>query len=152
MIEVPYKLESDDEGILPCYGSKGAAGIDLQAYLPKEKKIVLYSGSPSILIPTGLYVDMTAHPGLFAAIYPRSGLGHKQGLVLGNGVGIIDNDYQGQIMISALNRGTWEIHIEHGMRIAQLVFQRYERVELSRMIEFEGKSERGAGGFGSTGV
>jgi dUTP pyrophosphatase len=133
-------------------GSNSAAGFDLVAW-PKEP-VVLQAGAPARLIPLGVKLFIE-DPSYFGAIYPRSGKGHKEGLVMGNSTGIIDADYQGDLFVSALNRnqnGYAPIRINPGDRIAQIVFQRYLAPELMRVDNFETETSRGAGGFGSTGV
>lgn len=130
----------------PHYASDGAAGLDLRAAL--DAPLVLSPGQTA-LIPTGIAIHL-ADPGLAAMILPRSGLGHKKGLVLGNLVGLIDSDYQGEIMVSAWNRGEEVVVIEPLMRIAQLVVVPVVQVAFEEVAEFEA-TQRGAGGFGSTG-
>ena len=130
----------------PQYASDGAAGLDLRAAI--DTPIVLAPGQTA-LIPTGIAIYL-ADPGLAAMILPRSGLGHKKGLVLGNLVGLIDSDYQGEIMVSAWNRGKEVVVIEPLMRIAQLVIVPIVQVVFEEVTEFE-PTQRGAGGFGSTG-
>lgn len=133
-------------GALPGYATPGAAGIDLRACL--ETALVLAPGQAE-LVPTGIAIHL-ADPGFAAMILPRSGLGHKNGIVLGNLVGLIDSDYQGQIMVSAWNRGRAAFTIEPMERIAQLVIVPVAQVEF-RVVEEFTVSGRGAGGFGSTG-
>ncbi len=132
---------------LPNYGTPGSAGLDLRAALisPLELK-----PGQTELIPTGLAIYIN-NPQYCATILPRSGLGHKKGLVLGNLVGLIDSDYQGPLMISAWNRSTNPVTIEPMERIAQLVFLPVIQASLSVVDEFE-QSTRGMGGFGSTGT
>ncbi len=128
-----------------------AAAIDLHACL--DEPLTLAPLSPAQLIPAGIAIHM-ADPYMAALIVPRSGLGHKKGLVVGNLVGVIDADYMGPIMVSAWNRsaaGTDPIVIAPGDRIAQLIFVPILRPQLSVVEEFGQASERGAGGFGSTG-
>jgi dUTP pyrophosphatase len=132
---------------LPDYATALSAGMDLRAML--DATMVLVPGEAQ-LIPTGLAVHI-ADPQLCAMILPRSGLGHKQGLVLGNLVGLIDADYQGPLMVSAWNRGQNPISIAPGDRIAQLVFMPVARTRFRIVEEFE-QSARGAGGFGHTGL
>ena len=132
---------------LPDYATPGAAGMDLRAML--EAPLVLAPGAAE-LIPTGIAIHI-ADPAMCAVILPRSGLGHKQGLVLGNLVGLIDADYQGPLMVSAWNRGQNPVSIAPGDRIAQLVFMPGTRASFRHVDEF-GHSERGEGGFGHTGV
>ena len=132
---------------LPEYATALSAGMDLRAML--EAPLTLAPGDAQ-LIPTGLALHI-GDPGLCAMILPRSGLGHKQGLVLGNLVGLIDADYQGPLMVSAWNRGQNPINIAPGDRIAQLVFMPVARTRFRIVEEFE-QSARGAGGFGHTGL
>lgn len=135
-----------DEIPLPQYATSGAAGLDLRACL--DEPIRLEPGE-SKLIPTGLAIHIE-DPNLAAVLLPRSGLGHKHGIVLGNLVGLIDSDYQGQVFVSCWNRGTEPFEIQVGDRIAQMVFVPIVQVEFERVDEFE-TSRRGAGGFGHTG-
>lgn len=131
---------------LPAYATPGSAGLDLRACL--DAAITLEPGQTT-LIPTGLAIHI-GDPGLAAIILPRSGLGHKHGIVLGNLVGLIDSDYQGQLMVSCWNRGQTTFVIEPMERIAQLVLVPVVQATFRRVDAFE-ESERGAGGFGSTG-
>ena len=131
---------------LPTYATEGSAGIDLRALT--QEKIVLQPGETQ-LIPTGLSIYI-GDPNLAAVILPRSGLGHKHGIVLGNLVGLIDSDYQGPLMISAWNRSQQPFTIEVGDRIAQLVFVPVVQAEFNIVTDFE-QTERGSGGFGHTG-
>ena len=131
---------------LPAYATSGSAGLDLRACLDGPR--VLAPGKAD-LIPTGLAIHID-DPGLAAVILPRSGLGHKHGIVLGNLVGLIDSDYQGQLMVSCWNRGSEPFTINPGERIAQLVVVPVVQVQLNVVESFE-ESSRGAGGFGSTG-
>ena len=131
---------------LPQYATPGAAGMDLRAAL--EGPLELAPGA-STLVPTGLAIHI-ADPGYCAVILPRSGLGHRHGLVLGNLVGLIDADYQGPLMISCWNRSDTAFTIAVGDRIAQLVFLPVARAAFHVVEEFAA-SERGSGGFGSTG-
>ena len=140
-------LDARLKGNLPGYGTAGAAGLDLRACL--DKALVLQPGD-SQLVPAGIAIHL-GDPGYAAIILPRSGLGHKQGLVLGNLVGLIDADYQGPLMVSAWNRGQNPVSIAPGDRIAQLVFLPVTRA-LFRHVEAFGHSERGEGGFGHTGT
>jgi dUTP pyrophosphatase len=132
---------------LPDYATALSAGMDLRAML--DAPMVLAPGEAQ-LIPTGLALHI-GDPQLCAMILPRSGLGHKQGLVLGNLVGLIDADYQGPLMVSAWNRGQNPLSIAPGDRIAQLVFMPVARTRFRIVEEFE-QSARGAGGFGHTGL
>ena len=131
---------------LPAYATAGSAGLDLRACI--DAAITLEPGQ-SRLIPTGLAIHL-GDPGLAAVIIPRSGLGHKHGIVLGNLVGLIDSDYQGQLMVSCWNRGHQAFVVHPMERIAQLVVVPVVQVELDVVESFE-ESTRGAGGFGSTG-
>jgi len=131
---------------LPQYSSAGAAGLDLRACV--EKALTLAPGAAE-LIPSGIAIHL-ADPGLVAVVLPRSGLGHKHGIVLGNLVGLIDSDYQGQVMVSLWNRSEAAFTINPMDRIAQLVIVPVVQVKLNVVEEFKA-SERGAGGFGSTG-
>jgi dUTP pyrophosphatase len=131
---------------LPAYATEGSAGMDLRACI--DAPIMLEPGASS-LIPTGLAIHV-ADPGLAAVIIPRSGLGHKHGIVLGNLVGLIDSDYQGQLMVSCWNRGRAAFEVKPLERIAQLVVVPVVQVQLNIVDSFE-ESARGAGGFGSTG-
>ena len=131
---------------LPEYATAGSAGMDLRAAIDED--LFLAPGSTA-LVPSGLAIHV-ADPGLAAVLLPRSGLGHKQGLVLGNLVGLIDSDYQGPLMISAWNRGVEEIRIPPGQRIAQLVVVPIVQVTLNVVDSFD-VSERAEGGFGHTG-
>lgn len=131
---------------LPDYATPGSAGMDLRAML--EGPLELAPGQ-SALIPSGIAIHIS-DPGIAATILPRSGLGHKHGIVLGNLVGLIDSDYQGPLMISCWNRGKDAFTVQVGERIAQLVFVPVLRAAFDVVEEFE-DSERGAGGFGSSG-
>lgn len=131
---------------LPHYATQGAAGLDLRACI--DDPIVLEPGETR-LIPTGMAIHL-ADPGYAALILPRSGLGHKHGIVLGNLVGLIDSDYQGQLMVSAWNRGQQTFELTPMERLAQLVIVPVVQAEFNVVEDFE-SSQRGAGGFGSTG-
>jgi dUTP pyrophosphatase len=131
---------------LPAYATSGSAGLDLRACLDQE--LVLAAGRAE-LIPTGLAIYVE-DPGLAAVILPRSGLGHKHGIVLGNLVGLIDSDYQGQLMVSCWNRGTEPFTIRPGERIAQLIVVPVVQVDLEVVQDFS-STARGAGGFGHSG-
>jgi len=131
---------------LPKYSTAGAAGLDLRACV--DAPLTLHPGD-SLLVPTGLAIHL-GDPGLAAVVLPRSGLGARHGIVLGNLVGLIDSDYQGQVMVSVWNRGQADYTIQPLERIAQLVVVPVVQVELAVVDAFAG-SERGAGGFGSTG-
>ena len=131
---------------LPEPATAGSAGVDLRACLDAE--LVIEPGQTE-LIPTGMAIYIE-DPGLAAVILPRSGLGHKHGIVLGNLVGLIDSDYQGQLFVSCWNRGAESFVMEPGTRLAQLVIVPVVQPQFEVVDEF-GESERGAGGFGHTG-
>jgi dUTP pyrophosphatase len=131
---------------LPQYATAGSAGLDLRACL--DKPLLLEAGKAELL-PTGLSIYVE-DPGLAAVILPRSGLGHKHGIVLGNLVGLIDSDYQGQLMVSVWNRGREAYTVQPGERIAQLVIVPVVQVELEVVDDFAATT-RGAGGFGHSG-
>ncbi|MBK4988688.1 MULTISPECIES: dUTP diphosphatase [Pseudomonas] len=131
---------------LPSYATPGSAGLDLRALLAQDT--VLEPGQ-TVLIPTGLSIYIS-DPGLAALVLPRSGLGHKHGIVLGNLVGLIDSDYQGELMVSCWNRGTTPFTIAVGERIAQLVLVPVVQARFDIVEAFD-ESQRGAGGFGHSG-
>ncbi len=131
---------------LPHYATEGAAGMDLRACIDED--LVIEPGQTE-LIPTGIAIHM-ADTELAAVLLPRSGLGHKHGIVLGNLVGLIDSDYQGQIFVSCWNRGDQAFRVQPGERIAQMVFVPVVKADFEIVEEFEA-SARGAGGFGHTG-
>jgi len=131
---------------LPAYATAGSAGLDLRACV--DEPVTLRPGE-SALIPSGLAIHL-GDPGLAAIVIPRSGLGHKHGIVLGNLVGLIDSDYQGQLMVSCWNRGKEPFVVNPLERIAQLVVVPVVQVELN-VVDAFAESARGAGGFGSTG-
>jgi len=131
---------------LPHYATTGSAGLDLRACI--DAPILLQPGETR-LIPVGLAIHL-ADPGYAALILPRSGLGHKHGIVLGNLVGLIDSDYQGQLMVSAWNRSQQAFELTPMERLAQLVIVPVVQAEFNVVDDFE-SSERGSGGFGSTG-
>ena len=131
---------------LPAYATEGSAGLDLRAML--KEALTLQPGETQ-LIPTGLAIHI-ADPSLAALILPRSGLGHKHGIVLGNLVGLIDSDYQGELMVSCWNRGQQAFTIEIGERLAQLVLVPVVQAKFELVDSFD-SSERGAGGFGHSG-
>jgi len=132
---------------LPAYATAASAALDLRAAL--DAPLVLAPGDAA-LVPSGLAIHL-ADPGLCALVLPRSGLGHRHGIVMGNGTGLIDADYQGPLLISTWNRGTAPFTIEPGDRIAQLLVLPIVRAALEVVDTFE-ESGRGAGGFGHTGV
>ena len=133
-------------GHLPAYATPGSAGLDLRACIAAA--LVITPGQ-TVLIPTGLAIHI-ADPGLAAMILPRSGLGHKHGIVLGNLVGLIDSDYQGPLMVSCWNRSQTAFTVEPMDRVAQLVIVPVVQATFRRVDDFDA-SERGVGGFGSTG-
>ena len=139
-------LDARLSGQMPHYATAGSAGLDLRACI--EAPLTLAPGDAQ-LIPTGMAIHL-GHPGYAAMILPRSGLGHRHGIVLGNLVGLIDSDYQGPLMVSCWNRGKAAFTIEPMERIAQMVVVPVVQVEMNVVEGFEA-SERGAGGFGSTG-
>lgn len=132
---------------LPAYATDHSAGMDLRAAL--DAPLTLTPGETA-LVPSGLAIHVS-DPGLCAVLLPRSGLGHKHGIVLGNGTGLVDADYQGPLMVSLWNRGHDAFTIEPGDRVAQLVLLPVVRAELQLVETFE-RTARGAGGFGHTGV
>ena len=139
-------LDSRVKEKMPAYATTGSAGLDLRAML--DEPLTLNPGETR-LIKTGLAIHL-ADPGYAALILPRSGLGHKHGIVLGNLVGLIDSDYQGELMVSTWNRGQEAFTIEPMERIAQLVIVPVVQMQMNIVDDFEA-SDRGAGGFGSTG-
>lgn len=136
-----------NEFSLPAYSTAGSAGLDLRACL---KEPLHLAPTQTQLIPTGLAIHIN-DPKYAAIILPRSGLGHKHGIVLGNLVGLIDSDYQGELLVSCWNRGTDTFTIAPGERIAQLIFMPVLQVQFDLVNEFE-ESDRGQGGFGHTGT
>jgi dUTP pyrophosphatase len=132
---------------LPHYATEGSAGLDLRAMLAAPLEL---APGAAELIPTGLAIHI-ADPGIAGMILPRSGLGHRHGIVLGNLVGLIDSDYQGPLMVSCWNRGDTSFRIDVGERIAQLILVPALRAELALVEQFE-SSSRGEGGFGHTGT
>ncbi|AHB04721.1 MULTISPECIES: dUTP diphosphatase [Pandoraea] len=131
---------------LPAYATPGSAGLDLRACLDAPMTI---APGQTVLVPTGMAIHLE-DPGYAALILPRSGLGHKHGIVLGNLVGLIDSDYQGQLMVSTWNRGNEPFVLNPFERLAQLVIVPVVQAEFNIVDEFP-ESDRGAGGFGSTG-
>lgn len=131
---------------LPHYATDGSAGLDMRACI--DETLTVAPGE-TVLVPSGLAIHI-GDPGLAAVLLPRSGLGHKHGLVLGNLTGLIDSDYQGQVFVSIWNRGSKTYNIEPGERIAQMVFVPVEQVEFDIVEEFD-DSQRGDGGFGHSG-
>ena len=139
-------LDERMRAALPQYATAGSAGLDLRACINAP---VTIAPGETVLIPTGLAIQI-ADPGYAAMILPRSGLGHKNGIVLGNLVGLIDSDYQGPLQVSTWNRGNAEFTIQPMDRIAQLIVVPVVQVALNVVEDFE-TSDRGSGGFGSTG-
>ena len=139
-------LDSRLRDAMPQYSTAGAAGLDLRACI--DKPLTLAPGAAE-LVPSGIAIHL-ADPGLAAVVLPRSGLGHKHGIVLGNLVGLIDSDYQGQVMVSIWNRSGAAFTINPMDRVAQLLVEPVVQVKLNVVEEFTA-SQRGAGGFGSTG-
>ncbi len=139
-------LDARMRELLPAYGTPGAAGLDLRACI--DDALVIEPGQ-TVLVPTGLAIHI-ADPAYAAMILPRSGLGHKHGIVLGNLVGLIDSDYQGPLMVSTWNRGDTAFTLQPMDRLAQLVIVPVLQVSFNVVDDFE-SSERGTGGFGSTG-
>ena len=132
---------------MPHYATDGSAGLDMRACIDAPIGV---SPGETVLVPTGLAIHI-GDPGLAAVLLPRSGLGHKHGLVLGNLTGLIDSDYQGQVFISCWNRGCGAYEVKPGERIAQMVFVPVEQVKFDVVDEFD-SSDRGEGGFGSSGT
>ncbi|MBO2589246.1 dUTP diphosphatase [Shewanella algae] len=151
-MKTPIELKILDSRIgsefpLPSYATPGSAGMDLRAML--DTSITIAPGE-TVLIPTGIAVHV-ADPSLAAVILPRSGLGHKNGIVLGNLVGLIDSDYQGPLMVSCWNRSQAPFTLEIGDRLAQLVFVPVVQAQFKLVDEFD-TSDRGEGGFGHSGT
>ena len=142
-------LDPRMKDMLPAYATQGSAGLDLRACIVEP--ITIEPGA-TVLIPTGIAIHV-ANPGYCAMILPRSGMGHKNGIVLGNLVGLIDSDYQGQLMVSTWNRGQQAFTLNPMERLAQLIIVPVLQVGFNVVDEFDSdkESERGAGGFGSTG-
>jgi dUTP pyrophosphatase len=139
-------LDARMRDFLPAYGTPGSAGLDLRACI--DAPLVIEPGQ-TVLVPTGLAIHI-GDPGYCAMILPRSGLGHKSGIVLGNLVGLIDSDYQGQLMVSTWNRGQAAFTLQPLDRLAQMVVVPVVQVGFNIVEDFA-ESDRGAGGFGSTG-
>jgi len=149
MNEVDVKILDSrvgNEFPLPEYATNGSAGMDLRAVLDEEKELL---PGETLLIPTGIAIHIENN-NMAAVILPRSGLGHKHGIVLGNLVGLIDSDYQGQLFVSCWNRGDTSFIIKPGERIAQIVFVPVIQAKLNIVESFD-QSQRGEGGFGHTG-
>jgi dUTP pyrophosphatase len=139
-------LDPRMQDLMPAYATPGSAGLDLRACI--DAPLTIEPGQ-TVLVPTGLAIHI-ADPGYAAMILPRSGMGHKNGIVLGNLVGLIDSDYQGQLMVSTWNRGQNAFTLQAMERLAQLIVVPVLQVGFNVVEEF-GASERGEGGFGSTG-
>lgn len=156
MCYLPVKVKVLDQRLLdesvgwglPSYGTPGSAGLDLRACI--DEPLVLEPNSKSVLVSSGLSIYIE-DPNFVGMIHPRSGLGHKQGLVLGNLTGVIDSDYQGPLMMSMWNRSNESITINPGDRIAQYLVNPVQRVEFTLVNDFE-ETDRGNGGFGHTGT
>lgn len=151
MIKIEYKILDPRLGKeidMPHYGTRGSAGLDLRACI--DGKMTIEPGQ-TVLIPTGLAIHID-DPGLAAMLLPRSGLGHKHGIVLGNLVGLIDSDYQGPLMVSCWNRGDTAYTIDVGERIAQMVIVPVLQPVFEQVEDFGLATERGEGGFGHTGT
>ncbi|MEM5504468.1 dUTP diphosphatase [Shewanella frigidimarina] len=151
-MKTPIELKIIDSRIgnefpLPAYATPGSAGMDLRAMIDTEMVI---EPSQTVLIPTGIAIHV-ADPSLAAVILPRSGMGHKHGIVLGNLVGLIDSDYQGQLMVSCWNRSDKPFTLEIGDRLAQLMFVPVIQATFAVVDEFN-SSDRGEGGFGHSGT
>lgn len=139
-------LDPRMQDLLPAYGTPGSAGLDLRACL--DAPLTIAPGE-TVLVPTGLAIHI-GDPGYAAMILPRSGLGHKSGIVLGNLVGLIDSDYQGQLMVSTWNRSSTAFVLQPMDRLAQLIIMPVLQVAFNVVTDFA-SSDRGVGGFGSTG-
>lgn len=149
MMQLQYKVLDPRLGTdfpLPAYATAGSAGLDLRAMIEAPLEV---APAQTALIPTGLAIHI-ADAGFAGMVLPRSGLGHKHGIVLGNLVGLIDSDYQGELMVSCWNRGHASFMLEPGERLAQLVIVPVLQVSLQQVEEFDA-SHRGDGGFGHTG-
>lgn len=149
-IQVEYKIldkRLGNEIEMPHYGTKGSAGLDLRACIDEELTI---EPGETVLIPTGMAIHLD-DTSLAAMLLPRSGLGHKHGIVLGNLVGLIDSDYQGALMVSCWNRSDTAYRVEIGERIAQMVIVPVLQPVFTQVEEFGDATERGEGGFGHTG-
>lgn len=133
---------------IPKFESVGAAAMDLRANVNHMGQLI--QAGETALIPTGIAISLN-NVSLVAKLYPRSSLGHKKGLVLGNGTGVVDSDYQGQVFVSLHNRSTEDYTIQRGERIAQMAIEIVVRPEFSVVEQFASETERGEGGFGSTG-
>ncbi len=149
MRSVEFKILDPRIGVsidLPQYATEGSAGMDMRACIDE---VLTVKPGETVLVPTGLAIHIS-DPGLAAVLLPRSGLGHKHGLVLGNLTGLIDSDYQGQIFISCWNRSSISYKVQPAERIAQMVFVPVEQVILKKVDDFT-DTDRGSGGFGHSG-
>lgn len=150
-IQVEYKILDErlgNEIEMPHYGTPGSAGLDLRACIDE---VLTIEPGQTVLIPTGMAIHLD-DPSLAAMLLPRSGLGHKHGIVLGNLVGLIDSDYQGPLMVSCWNRSQTAYQVEVGERIAQMVIVPVLQPVFTEVKEFGEATQRGLGGFGSTGA
>lgn len=150
-IQVEYKILDErlgNEIEMPHYGTPGSAGLDLRACIDE---VLTIEPGQTVLIPTGMAIHLD-DPSLAAMLLPRSGLGHKHGIVLGNLVGLIDSDYQGPLMVSCWNRSQTAYQVEVGERIAQMVIVPVLQPVFTEVKEFGEATQRGLGGFGSTGT
>lgn len=147
MNTLKINLINPDETVIPYYATSGSAGIDLCAMLDEE--VVGLNPDQTMLIKTG--IKMAIPQGMVGMIYPRSGIGVKNGLILANGTGVIDSDYRGEVMVAIWNRSKRTQFIHHKDRIAQMVFMPVSRLEIEVVDELD-ETIRGTGGFGSTGV
>lgn len=147
MNTLKINLINPDETVIPYYATPGSAGIDLCAMLDEE--VVGLNPDQTMLIKTG--IKMAIPQGMVGMIYPRSGIGVKNGLILANGTGVIDSDYRGEVMVAIWNRSKRTQFIHHKDRIAQMVFMPVSRLEIEIVDELD-ETIRGTGGFGSTGV
>lgn len=150
-IQVEYKILDErlgNEIEMPHYGTPGSAGLDLRACIDE---VLTIEPGQTVLIPTGMAIHLD-DPSLAAVLLPRSGLGHKHGIVLGNLVGLIDSDYQGPLMVSCWNRSQTAYQVEVGERIAQMVIVPVLQPVFTEVKEFGEATQRGLGGFGSTGT
>lgn len=150
-LQVQYKIldpRLGNEIELPKYGTQGSAGLDLRACI--EETLTIQPGQ-TVLIPTGMAIHLD-DPGLAAMLLPRSGLGHKHGIVLGNLVGLIDSDYQGPLMVSCWNRSDTPYEVQVGERIAQMVIVPVLQPVFTEVDDFGEATQRGVGGFGHTGT
>lgn len=149
IVDVSVKIIRSSAKDFGFYATPGSAGMDLKACC-KGGRLIAHPFGEAVLVNTGIAIHM-ADPSMCAYILPRSGIGHRDGIILGNGTGLIDSDYQGELKVSIWNRGKFPFEINHGDRIAQLVFMPVLQARFQVVDEFA-DSERGVGGFGSTGA